>query len=163
MIRKLLLAGALVLLSLPAPAAHASPAVTVVGPRFGFSVDPDQVVLGGQLSVREFAPDWSFDPNLELGFGDDETTIAFGLEAHYHLRLSGSEWRPYVGGGLGVDFASWDAPLGVNDHSHTYVGVNAVAGVAIPAGAGRQGFAELRFGLGDLPTLKIMGGMNFGR
>lgn len=163
MIRKLLLAGTLALLCTCAPAAHASPAVTSGGPRFGFSTDPDQVVVGGQLSLREFAPDWSFDPNLELGFGDDRTTIAFGLDAHYHLRLAGSDWRPYVGGGLGVDFVSWDEPLGVRDHSETDVGVNAVAGFTIPAGPGRQWFTELRFGLGDLPTLKIMGGMNFGR
>jgi len=163
MIRKLLLAGTLVLLSLSAPAAHAAPAVTAAGPRFGFSVDPDQVVVGGQLSLREFAPDWSFDPNLELGFGDDQTTIEFNLDAYYHLRLSGSDWRPYVGGGLGVDFVSRDEPLGVRDHSNTYVGLNAVAGFTIPAGSGRHWFTELRFGLGDLPTLKIIGGLNFGR
>ena len=129
----------------------------------GISVDPDQFVLGGQLSMREFAPDWSFDPSLELGFGDNQTDITFNLDAYYHLSLSGSDWKPYVGGGLGVDFASWDAPLGLRDHSDTNVGVNAVAGFTIPASSGRHWFTELRFGLGDLPTLKIMGGSNFGR
>jgi opacity protein-like surface antigen len=163
MIRRLLLASTLVLLSSFALGAHASPVVTTAGPRFGISIDPDQFVGGGQLSLREFAPDWSFDPNLELGFGSDLTTIAFNLDAYYHLRLSGSDWRPYVGGGLGVDFASWDAPFGVRDHSDTNVGVNAVAGFTIPAGSSHHWFTELRFGLGDLPTLKIMGGMNFGK
>jgi len=161
MIRRLLVVGALALLPLVAHAA--SPAVTAFGPRFGASVDPDQLVVGGQLSLQEFAPGWSFDPNLELGFGDHETVIAFNLDAYYHLRLSGSDWRPYLGGGLGVNFISWDAPFGTHDHDDTEPGLNLVAGFTIPTGSGDHWFTELRFGLGDIPTLKIMGGFNFGR
>jgi hypothetical protein len=164
MIRKLLLAGTVVLLCATALSAHAtSSAVTAFGPRAGASIDPDQLVVGGQLSLREFAPDWSFDPSLELGFGDHQTVIAFNLDAFYHLRLSGSDWRPYLGGGLGVDFSSWDAPLGERDHSDTEIGLNAVAGFTIPAGPGDHWFTELRFGIGDIPTLKIIGGFNFGK
>jgi opacity protein-like surface antigen len=164
MTRKLLLAGTLALLCTTALAAHAaSPTVTAFGPRVGASIDPDQLVVGGQLSLQEFAPDWSFDPNLELGFGDHETVIAFNLDANYHLRMSGTDWRPYVGGGLSVNFVSWDAPLGREGHSDTATGLNLVAGFTIPAGSGDHWFTELRFGVGDVPTLKIMGGMNFGR
>jgi hypothetical protein len=161
MLRRLLVVGALVLLPLAANAA--APTVTTFGPRVGASIDPDQIVVGGQLSLQEFAPNWSFDPNLELGFGDELTLFAFNLDAYYHLRLSGSDWRPYLGGGLGVNFISWDAPLGRRDHGDTEVGLNAVAGFSIPAGSGDHWFTELRFGLGDIPTLKIMGGFNFGR
>jgi len=161
--RRLLLAGAVVLLSFSAVAAHAANTVTSLGPRFGISVDPDQFVVGGQLSLREFAPNWSFDPSLELGFGDNQTDIAINLDAYYHMRLSGSDWRPYVGGGLGVDFVSWDEPFGVHDHSDTFTGLNAVAGFSVPMSSGSQWFTELRIGIGDLPELKIMGGMNFGR
>jgi hypothetical protein len=161
MLRKLLLVGALALLPLVSHAA--SPTVTAFGPRVGASIDPDQLVVGGQLSLQEFAPDWSFDPNLELGFGDDQTVIAFNLDAYYHLRVSGSDWRPYLGGGLGVNFISWDEPHGEHDNSNTEVGLNVVAGFTIPAGSGDQWFTELRFGINDIPTLKIMGGFNFGR
>ena len=161
MLRRLLVVGALALLPLVAYAA--SPTVTAFGPRLGVSVDPDQFVVGGQLSLQEFAPNWSFDPNLELGFGDNLTDIAFNLDAYYHLRLSGSDWRPYLGGGLGVNFVSWDAPLGRRDDSDTQVGLNLVAGLTIPARSGDHWFTELRFGVGDIPTLKIMGGYNFGR
>jgi hypothetical protein len=161
MLRRLLVIGALALLPV---AAHAVPhPVTALGPRAGASIDPDQLVLGGQLSLREFAPNWSFDPNLEFGFGGDQTVIAFNLDAYDHLRLAGSDWRPYLGGGLDVSFFSWDAPLSVRKHTETNVGVNAVAGFTIPAGAGNHWFTELRFGLGDIPTLKIIGGFNFGR
>jgi hypothetical protein len=161
MLRRLLVAGALALLPLVAHAA--SPAVTALGPRAGASIDPDQLVVGGQLSLREFAPDWSFDPNLEFGFGDGLTVIAFDLDSYYHLRLSGSDWRPYLGGGLGVNFFSQDAPLGKRDDSDTEIGLNLVAGFTIPAGSGDHWFTELRFGIGDIPTMKIMVGFNFGR
>ena len=164
MIRKLLLASTFALLCTVAVTAHAaSSVVTAFGPRVGVSIDPDQLVVGGQLSLQEFAPDWSFDPNLELGFGDNQTVIAFNLDAFYHLRMSGSDWRPYLGGGLSVNFISWDAPFGERDHSDTEIGLNLVAGFAIPAGSGDHWFTELRFGVGDIPTLKIMGGFNFGK
>jgi hypothetical protein len=161
MLRRLLVVGALALL--PVVAHAAPPVVTAFGPRAGASVDPDQLFVGGQLSLQEFAPNWSFDPSLELGFGDDLTDIAFNLDAFYHLRLKGSDWRPYLGAGLGVNFISWDAPFGTRDRSDTEVGLNAVAGFTIPAGSGDHWFTELRFGIGDIPTLKIVGGYNFGR
>jgi hypothetical protein len=68
-----------------------------------------------------------------------------------------------VGGGLGVDFISSDAPIRIRDDSSTEVGLNLVAGFNVPAGSGDHWFTELRFGVGDIPTLKIMGGYNFGR
>jgi hypothetical protein len=161
MLRRLLVVGALVLC--PVIAHAAPPTLAAFGPRAGVSVDPDQLVVGGQLSLQEFAPGWSFDPNLELGFGDYWTVIAFNADAYCHLRLTGSDWRPYVGGGLGVNFISSDAPYGTRDDSDTRIGLNAVAGFTIPAGSGDHWFTELRFGLGDIPTLKIIGGYNFGR
>jgi hypothetical protein len=161
MLKRLLAVVALALL--PVVAHAAAPAVTTFGPRVGASIDPDQFVVGGQLSLQEFAPDWSFDPNLELGFGDEVTVFAFNLDAYYHLRLSGSDWRPYVGGGLGVNVISWDAAFGVRDHSDTEVGVNLVGGFAVPVGSGNRWFTEMRFGVGDIPTMKIIGGFNFGR
>ena len=163
MFRRTLLAGVFATLVIFAPAAHSSTVVTAFGPRAGLSVDPDQLVLGGQLSLQEFAPDWSLDPNLELGFGDGATTIALALDAHYHLRLRGSEWRPYLGAGFGVAFVSWNSPLGVSDRSDTNLGLNVVGGVSVPMAASHRGFLELRFGVGDLPTLKIVAGLNFGR
>jgi hypothetical protein len=164
MIRKLLLAGPLALLCLSAVVAQAAPATVVsAGPRVGVSIDPDQLVVGGQLSLREFTPNWSFDPSLELGFGDHQTVIAVNLDAYYHMRMSGSDWRPYLGPGLSVNFTSWDAPLGERDRGDTNVGLDLVAGFAIPASSGDNWFAELRLGVGDVPSLKIIGGMNFGR
>ena len=157
MLKKLLVVGALVLLPV---AAHAA-VVTSAGPRVGVSIDPDQLVVGGQLELSEFAPNWSFDPSIELGFGDDLMVIALNADVFYHFHLKDSDWGPYLGGGLGVGFYSWDAPVGVRDDSETEIGLNVVGGFNIPAGAAQHWFAELRLGIGDLPDFKLMGGINF--
>jgi opacity protein-like surface antigen len=162
MTRKSLWAAALVLL-LPA-LALAAPAVTVdPGVRAGLSLSPDQFVFGGQLSFQGLAPDWTFDPSLELGFGDDVTVIAVNLDALYHLRLSGSDWRPYVGGGLGLAAVSWDNAHDLHDDSDNEVGLNVVLGFRVPTRSGQHWFTEMRLGVGDLPDLKVVGGFSFGR
>src|SRR5580765_4164778 len=71
-----------------------------IGPRVGFSVDPDQLVLGGQMIVGEIAPKLTFDPSLELGFGDDVTTFAANFDLHYHFDIENVTWQPYAGFGL---------------------------------------------------------------
>ena len=76
--------------ALAAAPAHAAASLGGVGPRVGFSTSPDQLVIGGQLIVGEIAPDLTFDPSLEFGFGDNRTTIAFNFDLHYHFVISGS-------------------------------------------------------------------------
>lgn len=159
MLKKLALAGLLALFPL---AAHAqSPIVTGGGPRIGFSSDPDQIVLGGQLSIGGFAPDWTFDPSLEFGVGDDVTVITLNGDANYHLRLTDSDWRPYLGFGLGVNRISVDLPAPFEDVSDTEIGLNLILGAGVQTQTGSRWFGELRFGIGDIPELKLMVGINF--
>ena len=161
MLRKWILACALAAL-LPA-AAHAQDRLTTAfGPRIGVSLDPDQLVLGGQLEMGELAPDLTFVPNLELGFGDDITTIQLNGDVHYHFLVSGSAWRPYVGGGIGVAFYSIDLPPGFSgDDSFTEVGLNIIGGAIVPTQSGSRFFTELKLGIADLPEVKILVGWNF--
>ncbi|HVP14707.1 MAG TPA: hypothetical protein VMS88_04125 [Terriglobales bacterium] len=160
MLRKLLLAGILVLVPWAAHAASGS-AVTSGGFRFGVSLSPNQFAFGGQLAIREFAPDWSFHPSLELGVGDNQTVIQPNFDAYYRLHLQGTTWQPYVGAGIGLAFISEDRPFPEARHDETDVGLNAVFGFDVPTTSGSQWFTELRLGLGDIPNLKIMGGFNF--
>lgn len=162
MLRKWIFVCALVAL-LPA-AAHAQGRLTnAIGPRIGASIEPDQIVIGGQLDLGELAPDLTFTPNLELGFGDDITTIQLNGDLHYHFLVSGSAWRPYVGGGLGVAFYSIDLPPGFQgDDSQTEVGLNILGGAIVPTQGGSRFFTELKLGIADLPDLKILVGWNFG-
>ena len=148
-------------LALLAPCAQAQNAVVGGwGPRFGFSSGPDQIVFGGQLIIGEIAPDITFDPSLELGFGDDMTVIALNLDGHYHVSVRGSRWRPYAGAGVAISFVSLDESPG-NDDSDTEVGGALIVGAGVPTAAGNRFFTELKLGLGDVPDFKLMAGWNF--
>ena len=176
MIRKLMLA-ALIALALASTAQAATSArrstarsgtvtLNYFGPRAGFSVDPDQVVVGGHLQAT-FAPDWTFNPSLELGFGDHATVTALNFDAEYHFHIQNSNWAPYVGGGLGVNFVHVhvDLPFPFSDFdaNDTVTGLNLLVGTAIPTSSGQRLFTELRLGAGDaaMPELKGIIGWNF--
>jgi hypothetical protein len=145
----------------PAAAQAQSPVATGFGPRIGLSIDPDQVVLGGQLVVGELAPDVTFNPSLEFGFGDDVTVIALNIDGQYHFRIQGSAWRPYAGFGIGINFIEIDLPSPFNDISDTEAGANLIVGAGVPTQSGNRFFTEARFGIGDIPEFKLMAGWLF--
>jgi len=158
-LRWILVCACLVLL---APQARAQKSVVGgYGPRIGFSSGPDQLVFGGQMIFGEIAPDITFDPSLEFGFGDDMTIIALNLDGHYHFAIEGSRWRPYAGAGIAISFVSFDNGPGNGDDSDTEVGGALILGAGVPTAAGNRFFSELKLGLGDVPDLKIMVGWNF--
>src|SRR5215470_486823 len=155
MVRKLILICALA--SFCPLAAHAATAVIGgAGPRVGFSTSPDQIVFGGQLIIGELAPDLTFDPSLDLGFGDNVTVINPNLDLHYHFSIRDTEWRPYVGAGVAINFVQFDAPPGIRDDSETDVGGSLIFGAGVPTSSGNRFFAELKFGLGDTADFKAI-------
>jgi hypothetical protein len=160
--QRLGLPALLVLGLLCAASAHAGTAVVGgLGPRVGFSTDPDQIVFGGQLIIGEIAPSLTFDPDVEFGFGDDVTVVALNLDLHYHFAIQGSSWRPYVGAGAGINFIEVDVPPPFEDVSDTEVGGNLIIGAGVPTTAGNRFFGEMKLGLGDIPDLKLLVGWNF--
>jgi hypothetical protein len=161
MIRRILVLLALAGL-VPISAYAEGAAVTSYGVRAGFSTSPDQLVLGGQMSIGDVAPSLSFDPNVELGFGDNVTLIAFNLDMHYHFEIRDSAWRPYVGAGAGIQLVSVDVPPGFGgDNTTTEVGGQFIVGAGIPLRSGNHFFSEAKFGLGDVPDFKLLVGWNF--
>jgi len=145
---RLLSVAALALL-LPVTAA----AGTLLGPQVGFSSDPDQFVVGGHFSITEVAPNLSFDPGLDIGIGDNFTSFAINVDMHYHFDISGSSWRPYVGGGATLFFADEDS----------FAGGAILAGAGVPTKTGSRFFAEFKVGMGDVPDFKLMAGWSFPR
>jgi hypothetical protein len=137
----------------------AGPTVTWWGPRLGVSSSPDQFVIGGQLDFREIAPGLSFSPNLEFGMGDNVTWTAVNGDLKHHFVVQGATWRPYLGGGLSVNF--WNYSSGFGDASGTEAGANLIFGAVVPTRSGSRFFTEARVGIGDIPDLKLMAGWNF--
>src|SRR5262245_20363944 len=144
------------LLCLALPVAARAASTESFGPRFGFSVDPDQVVLGGQMTTGDIAPSIAFDPNAEFGFGDHQTVVALNMDFHYRFELRDSDWSPYLGFGVGVNFDSIDEPAPFRDQSETDVGGNVILGANVPTHSGSKFFGELKLGLGDIPSLKML-------
>lgn len=139
--------------------ASAGPTVTWWGPRLGLSSSPDQFVIGGQLDFREVAPGLSVSPNLEFGMGDNVTWTAVNGDLKHHFVVQGATWRPYVGGGLSVNFWNYSSSFG--DASGTEAGANLIFGAVVPTRSGSRFFTEARVGIGDIPDLKLMAGWNF--
>ncbi len=166
MVRRIaLLLATLAALALPI-AAHAAEHWSggpMFGPRFGVSFDPEQLVIGGQVMTAELAPRVTFDPNLEIGLGDHQTVVALAVDGHYHLTLSDSDWAPYLGFGVAVNFVSVDLPAPFRDESDTAVGANIILGTTVPTRSSSIFFTELKLGVGDsdVPSLKVIAGWNF--
>lgn len=129
------------------------------GPRFGMTVDPDQVHFGAHVDLGNFSDHVRFQPNFELGIGDDMTIGALNFEAAYRFVSRWEAWSPYMGGGLGMNFI--DRSDAFRDRSDTEVGVNVLGGLEKGMRDGGRFFMEMKFGLEDSPDVKVTSGMTF--
>ena len=146
----LLVVAALLLASAPTDAQ-----LNAAGVRLGFSSNPDQFVMGGQLEFGPFSKSFTFVPSLELGLGDDITTIQLNGDGYYHFDIQGESWNPYAGMGLGLAFYDWDGG------SETEFGANLIGGVRFKLQSASTIFTELRIGIADIPDFKVIAGWNF--
>ena len=117
------------------------------GPRVGVSMDPDQVWGGVHFNLGYFARDVRFRPSITMGFGDDITLITAMAEVHYVFSKV-QVWKPYVGGGLGVDWIDSDDDDDDWD-SDTEVAFAGIGGVETKLRSGVLLGFEGRVGLGD--------------
>lgn len=134
-----LLLAALALVVLPASAAAQGPGV-----RAGASVDPDQFYFGGHYESRPLVDRLHFRPNVELGIGDDITTIALNGEFVYKFPVNGP-WNLYAGAGPAINIYS------IDDDAETEGGLNVLFGAETTQGL----FFELKLGAIDSPDLKF--------
>jgi hypothetical protein len=130
-----------------------------VGPRVGLSINPDQFVIGGQLNFPIEPHGLAISPNIELGVGDNQTTIQFNGDMVYHFSTAGPNWNPYAGAGLAVAIFDYDSNIGGGSNSE--VGINFIGGLRFRQKNGSHLFTELRIGIADIPDAKIMVGWNF--
>jgi len=121
------------------------------GVRAGVSGDPDQFYFGGHLETPPLIEHVTFRPNVEFGFGDDATLIAFNFELVYSIPLKNQPWRVYLGAGPALIIES--------HHNETDAGggLNFVMGIQHRKGL----FTELKVGAIDSPTIKFCVGYVF--
>jgi hypothetical protein len=129
------------------------------GPRVGLSLNPDQIHFGAHIDFGNFAEHIRFQPNVELGFGDDVKLFTINAEAAYRFSSRWDVWTPYLGGGIGANIKSYDV-LGHN-HSDTDLGVNLLGGIEKGLSNGDRFFIEGKFSLNDVPDAKITIGWTF--
>jgi hypothetical protein len=129
-----------------------TPAAAQAGPglRAGVSVDPDQFYFGGHFETDPLIEQLYFRPNVEVGVGDDVTTVAFNIEAIYKFPLQRRGTSFYAGGGPAVIIYDRD------DRSDTEGGLNLLGGLEFG-----QFFFEVKGGLFDSPNLKVGIGYTF--
>jgi len=127
------------------------------GPRVGVSIDPDQVHFGAHLDFGNFAQHVRFQPNIEVGVGDDLTLITVNAEAAYRFSARWESWTPYLGGGLGANVRNYDN----GNDTNTEVGVNLLGGIDRGLSRGDRFFIEGKFSLNDVPDAKVTIGWTF--
>lgn len=148
---------------LPTSALAAGSSFQTYGPHIGFSGDPSQLVVGGQLQMGDVAPSVDFVPSVDIGIGDGGTILSLNGDFHYRFTISGARWQPYAGGGVALHFVSFDNPGPGADGSDTEAGGTLVVGADVPTRSGSRFFVEGKFGLGDGPGFKAIAGWHFGR
>ena len=154
-------AAVLLLAAFALPAAAQDIGFNTWGLRAGASDDPDQVVAGVQADFGEFIPNLRFQPNLEVGLGDDTTIFSMTAQVHYRFPVEGSLIL-YGGGGLTLGFIDRDEVRGrdEDEDSDFEISPMAVGGVAWPVGQSELSL-ELNLIGGDFPNLKLMAGWMF--
>lgn len=127
------------------------------GIRAGIGDDPDQGIVGAQWDLGTLTTNLRFQPNFELGFGDNRTIAGLTLPLHYVFPVDGS-FVPYAGGGAVVAYIDRD-----NGKSETEVAAALTFGVDIILKSHNKLFIELDVQSGDVHNVKLMFGWSWMR
>ncbi len=129
-------------------AAGAAPASAQDGPgmRAGLSLDPDQLFVGGHYVTQPVTGMLRFQPNVEAGFGQNLTAIAFNGEFALWRKVN-PDWHVYFGGGPSMNVYRYST----RNKTDTGLGFNVVAGLRQRGGL----FFEVKYGVGDSPAFKV--------
>jgi hypothetical protein len=162
MVKKLVIALAIITTALSVPASaqessqKSSQAEVGFGLRAGASITPDQFVLGGQFSWGKEYSIFRLVPSVDVGFGSSITTIAFNGDLIFNLKVEGSNFGFYGGAGPTILYLDADG-----SNSSWELGLSVVAGAHMPFKKLPPTNLEFRFGVGDVPDLKILLIMEF--
>lgn len=143
---------------LTAPTAMADDAKLGFGLRpLGFSINPDQYVLGVQAVLGKYYRG-RFAPSVDFGFGDNVTVITGNFDFKIDL-FSPPKSRSvfYAGAGPTLSYITPDG-----GDSDTEIGLSLLGGIKLGMNEKNYYNIEARFGVGDIPDFKLLAGVMFG-
>jgi hypothetical protein len=132
------------------------------GLRAGISMNPDQFHGGVFADMGRLIDKVRLRPSFELGWGNGVFLGAANADALYFF--SPRSWRPYAGGGLGVNFIEVTNGVGEGRGLEIEPVLNLVGGVEwgkSKEGASGRYLLEGRLGLGETPDFKLSFGLRF--
>lgn len=127
------------------------------GVRVGLGVDPDQALVGIHWDLGEFIPQLRFQPDIELGVGDDALTFYATAPVHYLFRVN-ADFTPYAGGGIALGVVNVDLPeqaQGDEDETSFEAGARAIGGLEWTLKNGNPFAIEANFGVGDVHDFQV--------
>ena len=164
MIRRLFSPSCLALLGilvLAAPSSAQDIGFRGWGLRAGVGDDPDQVVVGAQADFGEFIENLRFQPNFEVGFGDDTTIVSLTAPVFYRALVNG-DFTLYGGGGVTLGAVDRDLEDDRADDEGTEFEIAPMlaGGVEWPIAQGAF-FGDLALTGGDFSGVKLVAGWSF--
>ena len=149
--------GLVALSALLAIGAAAPAAAQTFGVGGGVSQDPDQVFIQGLVDQRGLGTTGriGWRPNVQLGFGNDVTTLAANVELVVWIPLPNPLWSSYVGAGPSINMLFTGDEEDIGNGSEVGGGASLLAGIEHERGF----FAEIRFGGGQAAGLKLTAGV----
>ena len=126
----------------------------------GVHVDAGQIVRGVRLQpVMEY---WSLGQSIGP-YDSDFSDLSFGADVNVDFPLQDSRIVPYVGGGLGLHFLSYDSTVpGVPDNNKNKLGLNIQGGIRNDIMPNLSLFGEARYNfVSDANQLKVLGGFTY--
>ena len=137
----------------------ASPAFASWGPRFGLTVNPDQVHGGLQVHAADITRHLSFMPSFEVGAGNQHFSAGANMDLKYVFTQVRSSWHPYAGGGPTVTLLK-SSLTNSKSGSTTDVSAGVFGGLQTRTRSGYF-FTEMRLGMMDGPGMKFTVGWQF--
>jgi opacity protein-like surface antigen len=126
----------------------------------GLHVDAGQIVRNAHLipSMQYWKVGTDVGP-----YSADISDLTFGADVNVDFPLQGGRLTPYLGGGLGLNFLSFDSNApGANSSNDTKLGVNVLGGMRNDVMPNLALFGELRYTfVSDANQLKILGGFTY--
>lgn len=114
------------------------------GARAGLGISPDQFVAGASMTFGKAAGIFRVSPVAQIGLGD-VTTFDVNVDFLVRLLVEDSSFGFYGGAAPTIVFGD-----------DTEFGGTIVAGVEVPLFKDRTSAIEGRFGLGDVPDVRIL-------